>query len=102
MKAGALCSALHCPLHDKARTHLFDCVRAALLPLGVALQDLGSDTEKVRFLLGSSPKLMANAMSDSATAYRDILRATAAFIRAVYHIRWVRGHQHNVQHGAGS
>ena len=93
---------LHCPLHDEARTHLLDRVRVALFPHGVAFSDLGSDIEKVRFLLGSPPRLVANALSDSTTAYRDVLRASAEFIRAVYNARWVRGHQHNVQNGAGS
>ena len=91
---------LHCPLHNEARTALLDRVHTALFPHGVAFLDLRSDIEKVRFLLGSPPEYLANALSDSTTAYRDVLRASAKFIRAVHTARWVDGHQHNV-HGGG-
>ena len=57
---------------------------AALLPLGFHLDELGSDWQKCRFLLGSPPALAVSALAGSTTAYRDILRATAEFLRAVY------------------
>ena len=93
---------LHCPLHNGARAALLDRVHTALFPHGVSLQDLGSDIERVRFLLGSPPGHIANALSGSTTAYRDVLRASAAFIKAVYTVRWVNGHQHNVHGGVPS
>ena len=84
---------LHCPLHQKARGRLLSAVNAALLPLGFHLDELGSDWQKCRFLLGSPPALAVSALAGSTTAYRDILRATAEFLRAVYTTRWVHPQQ---------
>ena len=84
---------LHCPLHQKARRRLLSAVNAALLPLGFHFDELGSDWQKCRFLLGSPPALAVSALAGSTTAYRDILRATAEFLRAVYTTRWVHPQQ---------
>lgn len=73
------------------------CVRAALLQTGLTLDDMGSDINVVRFLLGSPPGFALEPISTSATAYRDVLRATAEFIRSVYDSRWVRGHKRNAK-----
>ena len=90
---------LRCPLHNRARQALLGRVSTALFPHGASLQIMGSDIEIVRFLLGSPPMLVANMISESTTAYRDVLRASAAFIKAVYADRWVNGHQRNA-HGS--
>ena len=55
----------------------------------------GLVTQRVRFLLGSPPETTHSALAESPSAYRDVLRASAAFIRAVYDARWVRGHKHD-------
>ena len=54
-----------------------------------------ADIDRVRFLLGSPPAITLEALGRSTTAYRDVLRASAAYLRAVYDTRWVRGHKHN-------
>ena len=74
---------LHCPLHKHARRRLLSAANAALHPLGTSLHELGSDLQISRFLLGSPPVFMANVLAESTTAYRDVLRATATFLRAV-------------------
>ena len=88
---------LHCPLHKHARRRLLSAANAALLPLGTSLHELGSDLQISRFLLGSPPVFMANVMAESTTAYRDVLRATATFLRAVYTTRWVHPQQNGQQ-----
>ena len=86
---------LHCPLHTAHRKRMLDRVRAALLEVGLTLGDIGSEINVVRLLLGSPPQIALEPISASATAYRDILRATAEFIRSVHRDRWTRGHKHN-------
>ena len=88
---------LHCPLHAAPRERMLQCVRAALLQTGLTLDDMGSDINVVRFLLGSPPGIALEPIGTSATAYRDVLRATAEFIRSVYDSRWVRGHKRNAK-----
>ena len=80
---------LHCPLHTRARARLMSLVADALLPTGATLSDLGADLDVCRLLLGSPPAHVAGFLATSPTAYRDILRASAAFLRNVYITRWV-------------
>ena len=84
---------LHCPLHVRARTRPMTSVADALLPLGATLNGLGSDLDVCRLLLGSPPAHVAGFLATSSTAYRDILRASAAFLREVYITRWVHPRQ---------
>ena len=84
---------LHCPLHTRARARLMTLVADALLPTGATLRDLGADLDVCRLLLGSPPAHAAGFLAASPTAYRDILRASAAFLREVYITRWVHPRQ---------
>ena len=86
---------LHCPLHRAARERLFNRVRAILLTVGLTMDFIPTDAQRVRFLLGSPPEITRSALAESPTAYRDVLRASAAFLREVYDARWIRGHKHN-------
>ena len=85
---------LHCPLHTPEREKMLRQVKGALLEIGLTLNDLGPDRNVVRLLLGSPPRIAVGPISTSATAYRDILRASANFIRTVYKSRWVYGHKY--------
>ena len=88
---------LHCPLHAAPRERMLQRVRAALLQIGLTLDDMGSEINVVRLLLGSPPRIALGPIGTSATAYRDVLRATAEFIRSVYDSRWIRGHKRNAK-----
>ena len=72
-------------------------VRAALLQIGLTLDYMGSEINVVRLLLGSPPRIALGPIGTSATAYRDVLRATAEFIRSVYDSRWIRGPKRNAK-----
>ena len=76
------------------------CCSAYALPysqIGLTLDDMGSEINVVRLLLGSPPRIALGPIGTSATAYRDVLRATAEFIRSVYDSRWIRGHKRNAK-----
>ena len=88
---------LHCPLHAAPRERMLQRVRASLLQIGLTLDDMGSEINVVRLLLGSPPRIALGPIGTSATAYRDVLRATAEFIRSVYDSRWIRGHKRNAK-----
>ena len=79
---------LHCPLHAAPRERMLQRVRASLLQIGLTLDDMGSEINVVRLLLGSPPRIALGPIGTSATAYRDILRASAKFIRSVHATRW--------------
>ena len=51
------------------------------------LSERPTDAQWVRFLLGSPPEITHSALAESPTAYRDVLRASAVFLRAVYDAR---------------
>ena len=70
-------------------------MRAILLTAGLTMDSITSDTQRVRFLLGSPPEITHSALTELPTAYSDVLRASAAFLREVYDARWIRGHKHN-------
>ena len=89
---------LHCPLHRAEREKMLARVKTALLAVGLTMDIVPTDTMRVQLLLGSPPEITRSALACSPTAYRDILRASAAFIRAVYGARWARGHKLNRQH----
>ena len=86
---------LHCPLHARERVLMLEKTKSVLTAVGLHLDDIPADIDRVRFLLGSPPAITLEALGRSTTAYRDVLRASAAYLRAVYDTRWVRGHKHN-------
>ena len=65
-----------------------------MLTVGLTMDFIPTDAQRVRFLLGSPPEITRSALAESPTAYRDVLRASAAFLREVYDARWIRGHKH--------
>ena len=80
---------LDCPAHAEARKDLLRCVDAALMRCGLTREDdVGTPQRLVCLLLGSPPANVSARLIVDPTAYRDILRATAHFIRAVYTTRW--------------
>ena len=80
---------------------MFTKIKAVLTAVGLHLDDMPADIDRGRFLLGSPPAITQEALGRSNTAYRDVLRASAAYLRAVYDTRWIRGHKYNQTH-AGS
>ena len=74
---------------------MLEKIKSVLTAVGLHLDDIPADIDRVRFLLGSPPAITLEALGRSTTAYRDVLRASAAYLRAVYDTRWVRGHKHN-------
>ena len=93
---------LHCPLHRAARERLLTRVAAILLTVGLTMDMIPTDTQRVQLLLGSPPVITQSALAESPTAYRDVLRASAAFLRTVYDARWARGHKHNQRNGGNT
>ncbi len=78
---------------------MLDKVKSVLTAIGLRLDDIPADIDRVRFLLGSPPAITQEALGRSTTAYRDVLRASAAYLRAVDDTRWVRGRKHSQTHG---
>ena len=62
------------------RARLLSRVRAILLSVGLTMDFIPTDAQRVRFLLGSPPEITHSALAESPTAYRDVLRASAAFL----------------------
>ena len=80
---------LDCPAHAGARAALMQSVDAALLRCGLTREgDIRIPQRLLGLLLGSPPEYVSARLQLDATAYRDILRATARFIRDVYTTRW--------------
>ena len=80
---------LECPAHGEARKELMQQVDAALMRCGLTRQDdISTPQRLVCLLLGSPPAHVSAQLQRDPTAYRDILRATARYIRSVYTTRW--------------
>ena len=80
---------LECPAHAEAREVLLQKVDEALMRCGLTREsDVGTPQRLVCLLLGSPPANVRARLMVDPTAHRDILRATAHFIRAVYTTRW--------------
>ena len=80
---------LECPAHAEAREVLLQKVDEALMRCGLTREsDVGTPQRLVCLLLGSPPANVRARLMVDPTAHRDILRATAHYIRAVYTTRW--------------
>ena len=64
---------LHCPLHAHERALMLERVKSVLTAVGLHLDDIPADIDRVRFLLGSPPAITLEALGRSTTAYRDVL-----------------------------
>ena len=82
---------LDCPAHAEARVELLASLDAVLARCGLSREnDVASRKRLVCLLLGSPPEHIQHRLFLYPTAYRDILRATARFIKSVYATRWQR------------
>ena len=84
---------LKCPLHDKDRATMLLKVRQALAQANLTVDDVGPPTLLVQLLLGSVPPTVAAQLGGNSLALRDVLRASACFIKDVYATRWTYGHK---------
>ena len=84
---------LKCPLHDKDRATMLLKVRQALAQANLTVDDVGPPTLLVQLLLGSIPPTVAAQLGGNSLALRDILRASAGFIKDVHATRWTYGHK---------
>ena len=81
---------LDCPAHANARSELLQQLEEVLARCGLTRDDVASRLRLIRLLLGSPPEHMQQRLFHDPTAYRDILRATARFIKQVHATRWQR------------
>ena len=82
---------LDSPAHAEARVELLASLDAVLARCGLSREnDVASRKRLVCLLLGSPPEHIQHRLFLYPTAYRDILRATARFIKSVYATRWQR------------
>ena len=82
---------LDCPAHSEARAALMQAVDSALATCGFTRDhDVSTRNRLICLLLGSPPTHMQGRLFHQPTAYRDILRATARFIKSVHATRWQR------------
>ena len=81
---------LDCPAHAEARAELMQTVDSALASCGLTRDhDIATRNRLIRLLLGSPPPHVQARLLSQPTAYRDILRATARFIKCVHATRWL-------------
>ena len=59
----------------------------------IFVDDVGPPTLLVQLLLGSIPPTVAAQLGGNSLALRDVLRASACFIKDVYATRWTYGHK---------
>ena len=82
---------LCCPAHAGARADLMRAVDSALASCGLTREhDIATTNRLVSLLLGSPHPHVHGRLLGHPTAYRDILRATARFIKSVHAVRWPR------------
>ena len=80
---------LDCPAHAAARAELLQAVDSALMSCGLTRgHDIASRNRLTSLLLGSPHPHLHGRLLGHPTAYRDILRATARFIKSVHAMRW--------------
>ena len=80
-----------CPAHAEARADLMRAVDSALASCGLTREhDIATTNRLVSLLLGSPHPHVHGRLLGHPTAYRDILRATARFIKSVHAVRWPR------------
>ena len=73
-----------------ARAELMQTVDSALASCGLTRDhDIATRNRLIRLLLGSPPPHVQARLLSQPTAYRDILRATARFIKCVHATRWL-------------
>ena len=82
---------LDCPAHAEARAALMQAIDSALAACGLTRDhDVTTRTRLICLLLGSPPPHTHERLLGHPTAYRDILRATARFIKSVHATRWLQ------------
>ena len=81
------------PEPPKDRATMLLKVRQALAQANLTVDDVGPPTLLVQLLLGSVPPTVAAQLGGNSLALRDVLRASACFIKDVYATRWTYGHK---------
>ena len=77
--------------HAEARAALMQAIDSALAACGLTRDhDVTTRTRLICLLLGSPPPHTHERLFGHPTAYRDILRATARFIKSVHATRWLQ------------
>ena len=80
---------LDCPAHARARADLMQTLDSLLSRCGLTREhDVATRGRLVRLLLGSPHQHIQARLFSHPDAYRDILRASAKFIRSVHATRW--------------